>query len=127
MNEHNQNDPPIVPYEVYIGGVKADPQRIIRAYGITDMGIQQALKKLLRNGRKHKSETEDKREAVTSLQRSIEMDEEDSTIEPKAVDIIQCPYCNGQGKRITTGPGPVWEKETPCPHCGGEGKLFKPI
>ena len=68
----------IDPYEVRIGGVKADPMRIIRAYGTTDMGVQQAIKKLLRNGRKHKSNTEDKREAVTSLQRSIEMDEEDS-------------------------------------------------
>ena len=66
------------PYEVYIGAVKCDPMRIIRAYGITDMGTQQAIKKLLRNGRKHKTLTKDKEEAITSLQRSIEMDVEDS-------------------------------------------------
>lgn len=69
------------PYEVRIGGVKADPMRIIRAYEIDDMGVQQAIKKLLRLGRKHKTATQDKREAVTSLLRSIEMDEEDSQAE----------------------------------------------
>ena len=72
----------IDPYEVYIGGVKCDPQRICRAYGITDMGIQQAIKKLLRSGLKHKDVATDKREAITSIQRSIEMDAEDARTLP---------------------------------------------
>jgi hypothetical protein len=57
------------PYEVRIGGVKADPYRIARAYGITDPVIFQALKKLLRFGRKHKDGAKDVREAITSLER----------------------------------------------------------
>ena len=60
---------PIDPYAVTIGGVKADPYRIARAYGITDPAIFQALKKLLRCGRKHKTIAEDVREAITSLER----------------------------------------------------------
>jgi len=65
------------PYEIKIGGVKADPMRICRAYGITDMGIQQAIKKLLRCGRKHKSYEKDIREAITSLERVEAMNRED--------------------------------------------------
>ncbi len=82
------------PYAVYIGGVKCDPQRIARAFRITDMGTQQALKKILRNGHKHKSSTEDKREAVTSLQRSIQLDEEDSLSNVK--------ISQGDNQNITT-------------------------
>lgn len=61
------------PYAVEIGGVRADPYLIVQAYGITDMPIAQALKKLLRCGRKHKSKTQDVAEAITSLQRWQEL------------------------------------------------------
>ena len=57
------------PYQIQIGGVKADPYRIAKAYGIDDPIIFQAIKKLLRCGRKHKSRAQDVREAITSLER----------------------------------------------------------
>lgn len=66
------------PYEVKIGGVKADPYRVARAYGINDPVIFQALKKLLRCGRKHKDQATDIREAITSLERWEEMNREDA-------------------------------------------------
>lgn len=65
------------PYEVRIGGVKADPYRIARAYEIDDPVIFQALKKILRSGRKHKDLKSDIREAITSLERWEQMNEED--------------------------------------------------
>ena len=61
------------PYKVKIGGVVADPYLIARAYGITDPAIFQAIKKLLRCGRKHKDIETDIREAITSLERWEEM------------------------------------------------------
>ncbi len=67
----------IDPYQVQIGGVKADPYRIARAYGIDDPVIFQALKKILRCGRKHKDRRTDVREAITSLERWEAMNAED--------------------------------------------------
>jgi hypothetical protein len=64
------------PYQVTIGGVRADPYRIARAYGL-DATLGAALKKLCRRGRKHKTLREDVREAITTLQRWEEMEEED--------------------------------------------------
>lgn len=66
------------PYEVRIGGVLADPYRIALAYEITHPALQQALKKILRCGRKHKSQVVDVREAITSLERWEAMNAEDS-------------------------------------------------
>lgn len=72
-------NPPILlipsddPYAVQIGGVRADPYLIVHAYGITDMAIAQAIKKLLRCGRKHKTKAQDVAEAITSLQRWQEL------------------------------------------------------
>lgn len=66
------------PYQFTCNGVKLDPYRVARIYGITDPVIFQALKKLLRCGRKHKDIKTDVREAVTSLLRWEEMNEEDS-------------------------------------------------
>ena len=66
------------PYQVQIGGVRCDPYRIARAYGISDPVIFQALKKLLRFGRKHKDRETDVREAITSLERWEQMNKEDS-------------------------------------------------
>ena len=69
----------IDPYNVTIGGVRADPYRVARAYGIDDPVIFQALKKLLRCGRKHKDFKTDVREAITSLERWEQMNAEDET------------------------------------------------
>tara|TARA_R110000850_G_C9996151_1_gene468179 strand:+ start:12371 stop:12643 length:273 start_codon:yes stop_codon:yes gene_type:complete len=65
------------PYKVTIGGVKADPYRIARAYGLNGAETQ-ALKKLLRCGKKHKTRLEDQMEVISTIQREIEMDEEDA-------------------------------------------------
>lgn len=62
------------PYEVRIGGVKADPYVILKAYEITHPAIQQAIKKLLRAGRKHKNPRQDVADAITSLKRWEEME-----------------------------------------------------
>ena len=72
------NPPPIDPYNVRIGGVLADPYRVARAYGIEDPVIFQALKKLLRCGRKHKAKAADVRESITSLERWEAMNKEDA-------------------------------------------------
>ena len=70
-------DKAIDPYNVRIGGVLTDPYRVARAYGIEDPVIFQALKKLLRCGRKHKAKAADVREAITSLERWEAMNRED--------------------------------------------------
>ena len=64
------------PYEITIGGIKADPYRIALAYDL-DPVIAQAVKKLLRCGRKHKSKTNDIREAITTLERWEQIQAED--------------------------------------------------
>lgn len=68
-------------YRIKIGGVIADPYRIARAYGL-DPVIAQAVKKLLRCGRKHKSLAADVREAITTLERWEAMEEEDKSSTP---------------------------------------------
>jgi len=70
------------PYSVRIGDVKADPYRIARAYGLGGAEAQ-ALKKILRMGTKHKTRSEDAREVITTMERVIEMDSEDSRSNPK--------------------------------------------
>lgn len=65
------------PYRVRIGEVLADPYRIARAYGL-DGAETQALKKLLRMGRKHKSREQDAREVISTMHRILEMDSEDT-------------------------------------------------
>lgn len=64
------------PYEITLQGVKLDPYKIAELYGITSMPIAQALKKLLRCGRKHKSLAQDVRDAITSLERWEELQKE---------------------------------------------------
>lgn len=66
-------------YKTKIGGVIADPYRIARAYDL-DPVIAQAVKKLLRCGRKHKSRATDVREAITTLERWEAMEAEDSQL-----------------------------------------------
>jgi hypothetical protein len=55
-------------YQIKIGNSVADPYRIALAYGL-DPVIAQAVKKLLRCGRKHKDLACDVREAITTLER----------------------------------------------------------
>jgi hypothetical protein len=64
-------------YDITIGGVKADPYRIMLAYGITHPAQQHALKKLLRAGQSHKPIEQDIAETIASLHRWLEMIEED--------------------------------------------------
>ena len=64
------------PYNVIIGGVRVDPMYIVKAFQITDMGVAQAIKKLLRHGSKHKSKTQDVRDAITSLERHEALERE---------------------------------------------------
>lgn len=56
-------------YDYQFNGVKLDPYRILKVYGITDPAIQHAIKKLLRMGRSIKSDQEDVEEAIQSLER----------------------------------------------------------
>jgi hypothetical protein len=65
------------PYVRVIGGVEVDIYRVLKAWGISDPGVQHAIKKLLRRGRADKSEAQDIEEAIQSLQRSLEIMEED--------------------------------------------------
>jgi hypothetical protein len=56
------------PYKIRIGGVVADPYRIAIEYGL-DPILGQALKKILRCGRKHKDIKTDVQEAIKTLTR----------------------------------------------------------
>lgn len=67
------------PYEITLGGTKVDPYRIAREYDL-DPIIAQAVKKLLRCGRKHKDRATDVREAITTLERWEEMEKEDAAL-----------------------------------------------
>lgn len=63
------------PYTIKIGGVIADPYRIAIEYGL-DPILGQALKKILRCGRKHKSAEEDAKEVITTMERWLEIQRE---------------------------------------------------
>lgn len=63
-------------YQIRIGGVIVDPYRIAREYDL-DPIVAQAVKKLLRCGRKHKTPAQDVREAITTLERWEAMNDED--------------------------------------------------
>ncbi len=66
-------------YDVYVGGVKLDPYRILDAYGITNQAQGHAIKKLLRAGRSHKTLVEDIKETVGTLRRWLDMIAEDAS------------------------------------------------
>jgi hypothetical protein len=68
-------------YRYSFKGVKIDPYRIFRVYGITDPAQQHAIKKLLRAGKSIKTIDQDIDEVVLTLQRWREMNEEDKAIE----------------------------------------------
>lgn len=62
------------PYKAHWKGETLDPYIVARIFEISDPIIFQALKKILRFGRKHKSLACDIREAITSLQRWEEIE-----------------------------------------------------
>ena len=64
----NKNDP----YKIRIKGVLVDPCAIGEAYKMGPT-LFQALKKILRIGKKHKSEAQDAFEAVTSMFRWVDI------------------------------------------------------
>ncbi len=65
------------PYKIRVAGVLLDPYRIAIEYGL-DPVLFQAVKKLLRRGRKHKNLEQDVREAITTLRRWLEINHERS-------------------------------------------------
>lgn len=65
------------PYaEISILGIRIDPYRVAELFGIDSPPVQHALKKLLRFGRSHKDRPTDIREAIASLQRWQEIQQE---------------------------------------------------
>lgn len=65
----------IDPYKVRIGGVIADPYRIAISFGL-DSAIGEAAKKLLRCGRKHKDIKTDVQEAIKTLTRWLQIQDD---------------------------------------------------
>lgn len=67
-------------YQFTYKGIKLDPYRILKVYGISDPAQQHAIKKLLRAGESVKSFKEDIKEVIVSLTRWLEMLEEDELV-----------------------------------------------
>jgi hypothetical protein len=63
-------------YSVTFAGKKLDPYRIADLYSLP-APLAAALKKILRRGRSSKTEAQDLREAIASIERQLEMMEED--------------------------------------------------
>jgi hypothetical protein len=63
-------------YSVTFAGRKLDPYRIADLYSLP-APLAAALKKILRRGRSSKTEAQDLREAIASIERQLEMMEED--------------------------------------------------
>lgn len=68
------------PYNVPFEGNKLDPYRVCELFQISSPAIQQAVKKLLRCGHKHKDADKDVEQAITSLERYQEMRREDAAL-----------------------------------------------
>ena len=64
-------------YRYEYKGIKLDPYRILDIYGIGHPAQQHAIKKLLRAGKAHKSLRQDVAEVVSTLNRWLEMMQED--------------------------------------------------
>lgn len=80
------------PYKIKIGGVVADPYRIAIEYGL-DPILGQALKKILRCGRKHKSAEEDAKEVITTMERWLEIQRERAAEAVVGIDFAE--LCKG--------------------------------
>lgn len=65
-------------YSFTYKGVRIDPYRIFEIYGITNSAQQHAIKKLLRAGNSNKSLKQDIAETIMTLNRWLDMMEEDS-------------------------------------------------
>ena len=68
---------PFDPYNIDFNGHKLDPYRVIEIFQITHPAMQQVLKKVLRQGSKHKDEEQDARDIITSAQRFLDMKTEE--------------------------------------------------
>jgi len=68
-------------YKYSYKGVKLDPYRILEIYNITCPAQQHAIKKLLRAGNSVKDLKQDVQEVIDTLQRKLEMLEEDESLE----------------------------------------------
>jgi len=64
-------------YDYMYKGVRIDPYRIFVEYGIVHPAQQHAIKKLLRAGKSIKSVKEDIKEGISTLERWLDMLEED--------------------------------------------------
>jgi hypothetical protein len=97
-------------YETMIGAAIADPYRIARAYDL-DPVIAQAVKKLLRCGRKHKSRATDVREAITTLERWEAMEAEDSQQNTQPMETMtDTPETDGEWNRLACQDHPEFER-----------------
>lgn len=67
-------------YKYYYKGIKLDPYRIITIYDIKCPAQQHAIKKLLRAGNSIKDLKQDIREVIDTLERKLEMMEEDENV-----------------------------------------------
>lgn len=81
IDPHKENNQDIDPYKVECRFNTLDPYVIDHLFGPFPAPVFQALKKLLRFGRKHKSQRRDVEEAISSLQRWLEINEEPPTKE----------------------------------------------
>ena len=95
-------------YQFTYKGIKLDPYRILKVYGISDPAQQHAIKKLLRAGESVKPLKEDIKEVILSLTRWLEMLEEDSESsneilnKEEELDRIAAIKALSAGRRITT-------------------------
>ena len=77
-------------YQFTYKGIKLDPYRILKVYGISDPAQQHAIKKLLRAGESVKPLKEDIKEVILSLTRWLEMlEDEDSACEEFDVEPLE--------------------------------------
>lgn len=74
-------------YQFTYKGIKLDPYRILKVYGISDPAQQHAIKKLLRAGESVKPLKEDIKEVILSLTRWLEMMEEEEELVCEEFDV----------------------------------------
>lgn len=86
-------------YKFQYKGITLDPYRIFRIYGITDPEQQHSIKKLLRAGKSIKPLKQDILEVIMTLNRWVEIIEEDAEAEPVDPDI----YFTTLGERLERG------------------------
>ena len=74
-NWHGFDDEPPSKYHVKLSGQWCDVYDVLDAFGVTNAGDQHAIKKMLRPGQRgHKDAIQDRREAILSLERAIELE-----------------------------------------------------